>query len=479
MATYTSNYAWTKPEGSDPVDIGVLNNNLDSQDSIVHNAYMQLAPVFSTASTYAVDDVVLYSNNLYKCHTAVTVAGDWDATKWTQVKVSDIAGGGGGGGTSDYTDLTNKPQINGVTLSGNKSTSDLGIDKSAVGLSNVPNVATDDQTPTFTTAQSRNNLVSGEKLSVMLGKISKFFNDLKTVAFTGSYADLSNKPETTVIDWADWILLTPQEQESGDYTVVGCPWADGDVSVELMTKLWENESPTASFAAQDVNVESGYNYLIYARASASNTSVVSNLSDGDGYLTLAQAGNGSTSYDRKYTYANGKISFADAHLAVGTTVYSTNNSVLIPIAIYGIKTTASVKINAVAMDVNTSADHCMLSDGVTSVEDFVNEIGSADGKIIASVTADGVKSYSALFQELYPLRESNCKLRIGGSINLFGITANNYGSTMYGSSTGCNIYCVQLQNGAYYRYSVTTSGVSVTNQGSDIPSQGTIIRLYR
>lgn len=37
-------------------------------------------------------------------------------------------GGGGGGGTSDYTDLTNKPQINGVTLSGNKSASDLGVE---------------------------------------------------------------------------------------------------------------------------------------------------------------------------------------------------------------------------------------------------------------------------------------------------------------------------------------------------------------
>lgn len=36
-------------------------------------------------------------------------------------------GGGGGGGTSDYIDLSNKPQINGVTLSGNKTSADLGI----------------------------------------------------------------------------------------------------------------------------------------------------------------------------------------------------------------------------------------------------------------------------------------------------------------------------------------------------------------
>lgn len=37
------------------------------------------------------------------------------------------AHGGGGGGTSDYDDLTDKPQINGVELSGNKSSVDLGI----------------------------------------------------------------------------------------------------------------------------------------------------------------------------------------------------------------------------------------------------------------------------------------------------------------------------------------------------------------
>jgi hypothetical protein len=34
---------------------------------------------------------------------------------------------GGGGGTTDYTDLENKPKINNVELSGNKSSSDLGL----------------------------------------------------------------------------------------------------------------------------------------------------------------------------------------------------------------------------------------------------------------------------------------------------------------------------------------------------------------
>ena len=63
-----------------------------------------------------------------------------------------------------------------------------------IGLDKVPNVATNDQTPTFTEAATRVNITSGETLSTLFGKIKKFFTDLKTVAFTGSYTDLSNKP---------------------------------------------------------------------------------------------------------------------------------------------------------------------------------------------------------------------------------------------------------------------------------------------
>lgn len=41
--------------------------------------------------------------------------------------VNEVAAGGGGGGTTDYTALSNKPQINNITLTGNKSFSDLGL----------------------------------------------------------------------------------------------------------------------------------------------------------------------------------------------------------------------------------------------------------------------------------------------------------------------------------------------------------------
>ncbi len=52
--------------------------------------------------------------------------------------------------------------------------------KAQVGLGNVPNVTTNDQTPTYTVASSNSNLTSGEKLTVAMGKIAKAIASLIT-----------------------------------------------------------------------------------------------------------------------------------------------------------------------------------------------------------------------------------------------------------------------------------------------------------
>lgn len=52
------------------------------------------------------------------------------------------------------------------------------VTKGDVGLSNVPNVTTNDQAPTFTESTTLTKLTSGEKLSVAFGKISKAITDL-------------------------------------------------------------------------------------------------------------------------------------------------------------------------------------------------------------------------------------------------------------------------------------------------------------
>lgn len=159
---------------------------------------------------------------------AVSTAASQGLTN--EEKANARANIGAGTGSSNfsgaYADLSGRPTLGtaaakNVPASGNAATSEvvLGSDtrlsdarpasdvadwakaaskpsysKSEVGLGSVPNVTTDNQTPTFTAATSRQNIKSGETIATLFGKIMKFFSDLKTVAFTGSYTDLTNQP---------------------------------------------------------------------------------------------------------------------------------------------------------------------------------------------------------------------------------------------------------------------------------------------
>ena len=49
-----------------------------------------IAVTFSASSTYKVGDYVLYNHTLYRCKTAITTAGAWDASKWDAAKTQDI-----------------------------------------------------------------------------------------------------------------------------------------------------------------------------------------------------------------------------------------------------------------------------------------------------------------------------------------------------------------------------------------------------
>ena len=61
----------------------------------------------------------------------------------------------------------------------------VNITKEDIGLGNVPNVATNDQQPTYSMASENENLTSGEKMSVAFGKIAK--------AISSFISHLSNK----------------------------------------------------------------------------------------------------------------------------------------------------------------------------------------------------------------------------------------------------------------------------------------------
>ena len=77
--------------------------------------------------------------------------------------------------TANTTANTNKTNLSSHTGSTDNPHS---VTKGQVGLGNVPNVATNDQTPTYTAASSLTALTSGEKLSVSMGKLSKAVSSL-------------------------------------------------------------------------------------------------------------------------------------------------------------------------------------------------------------------------------------------------------------------------------------------------------------
>jgi hypothetical protein len=182
-----------------------------------------------------------------------------------------------------------------------------------------------------------------------------------------------DNPLYTEISYNDWLQLTPYQQEHGRWDVTDVPGADGTVSIDLMTKLWENPSPTSSFAAQNITLSSDdYDMLMYVfKVDANTTRCCSEITmKGFGTtLSIAEFNNTSSSSRTRYINYTSDTVF---NVSDGYINGTKNNSIIIPYQIYGIKTTASVKISAIAESVSTSADKCMLSDGETSVEDALN-----------------------------------------------------------------------------------------------------------
>ena len=141
------------------------------------------------------------------------------------------------------------------------------VTKSDVGLGNVPNVTTDNQTPSFTQATTLANITSKEKLSVMLGKIAKAIADFishkgdKTShitsaertawnaksEFSGNYGDLNGAPVkiTFTSPDCDYICLENSKgQAVGDYVQIPTATADhpGFMTPQQLAMLSINET---------------------------------------------------------------------------------------------------------------------------------------------------------------------------------------------------------------------------------------------
>lgn len=216
-----------------------------------------------------INDFYLNSTDgyIYTC----TASGDATTATWDYVMT--LTGGGG----SSITVVDN--------LNSTSGTDALSANQGRVLKGLVDGKASNNQT--FTQASTRANLVSGESFSTIFGKLMKWYADLKTVAFSGSYNDLSNQP--TIPAAANNGQLTIQQNG----TTKGTFTADqsGNTSINLQTT---EEVATASvtsgsvtFTGVDDTTNGGYDVYFDVTSSSTNKNPYAKLNTVSGEGTAS------------------------------------------------------------------------------------------------------------------------------------------------------------------------------------------------
>lgn len=95
----------------------------------------------------------------------------------------------------------------------------------------------------FEEAASRQQLNSGENINTLFGKIKKIFSDLKPVAFSGSYNDLTDVPDTACTDYTSQFVINT--------TYVNSIWSSSFIKYDKFVVVnanitWTTTSSTAT-----------------------------------------------------------------------------------------------------------------------------------------------------------------------------------------------------------------------------------------
>ena len=201
--TTTTNLKLNKPNADDFYSIDVQNENMDIIDAKVAEQEQKLDTAKGT-----VDNHIASKNNPHGVTKAQVGLGNVnntaDSEKSVKYATSALKDANGNNISETYA------PTNTVSEHTENKNNPHGVTKSQVGLSNVPNVGTNDQTPTYTVASSNTDLASGEKLSIAFGKIAKAINSLishlsntsNPHSVTKSQVGLGNVPNLATNDQA-------------------------------------------------------------------------------------------------------------------------------------------------------------------------------------------------------------------------------------------------------------------------------------
>jgi|GEM_PF-3266619 len=126
-------------------------------------------------------------NPIYKINLTLPKGSAGNTGKTPQISIGTVTTGNAG--TSASAALA----TNGTDTNGNpKYLLSLTIPRGDAGSLGTGDAK--DLTVTFAESTTREEIASGSTIATIFGKIKKWFTDLKSVAFSGSYTDLSDKP---------------------------------------------------------------------------------------------------------------------------------------------------------------------------------------------------------------------------------------------------------------------------------------------
>ena len=126
-------------------------------------------------------------------------------------------GTSGGGGTSKYNDLTNKPQINGNTLEGNKTPAQLGI--------NIP-----DMTNYYNKSET-NTLLDGKANVSDLPDMNNYYDKSETDTLLDGKADTSDLPDmNNYYDKSETDTLLDGKVDNSSFNAASLPITSGSAT---------------------------------------------------------------------------------------------------------------------------------------------------------------------------------------------------------------------------------------------------------
>lgn len=359
---------------------------------------------YDSATTYKPMDVVLYGVNSYVCLLESTGNVPTNTTYWQTLAkgISNVSPEalGIGYGISQNTGASKTATLADYTLTINgivavtfaddvPANATLNINSQGAkpiyyrGSAIVANVIRGGDTVTFAYDGTHYDILcidggAGHEIENSAGtKLTQ--RDVMQVTDGLEAVDDSTNQKTKIkmnlptISLADWNAMTEQEKtayKASHYRFgVELPDTSGVINAEYMKLGWENPNTSQAFAGQAVTLNSAdYDFLLMV--AIHQNAIVSGMAPKGKGIWLNHTNSNITSERRALYVSDTSLNIQDA-----TSNGAVNNSAIIPVAIYLIKSSFQFKVNAIATELSTRADHCFLDDEVTTVEDALDNAG--------------------------------------------------------------------------------------------------------